>query len=244
MIGLIVLLAIAVIGLGIYFARLAYLAQQKRQQEFLDVAREHSLTFDPASRRGFDREHPQFECFAQGHSRRALNLLRGRIPGSEEPTLSCTLGDYEYKITTSNGKSTKTVTYRFGFVIIETPWNGMPDMLVRREGLFDKLAGFLGFDDIDFESAEFSRTFMVKCKEKRFAYDMIDAQMMEFLMVNEPAPPNIDIGGHAICLWYGPRKRLEPRALIALMQWGDRFVRRWPRVLRAQLNERNQPRED
>jgi len=41
---------------------------------------------------------------------------------------------------------------------------------------------FFGFDDIDFESAEFSRQFHVTAADKRWAYDIIHQRMMEYLM--------------------------------------------------------------
>ena len=49
------------------------------------------------------------------------------------------------------------------------------------EGLFDKLAGFVGFADINFESEEFSKRFHVKSDDKQFAYALIHPQMMEWL---------------------------------------------------------------
>ena len=48
--------------------------------------------------------------------------------------------------------------------------------------LLDKVSEFVGFDDIDFESAEFSRKFYVKSHDKRWAYDIIHPLMMEYLL--------------------------------------------------------------
>ena len=61
-----------------------------------------------------------------------------------------------------SGKSTQTHTYRFSYLIAHVPFAGVPALLNRREGMFDKIAGAFGFDDIDYESAEFSRRFQVK----------------------------------------------------------------------------------
>lgn len=237
------LLVPVAIAIVVAIAVAANKANQRRLAEFRAVAEESGLNFDPSSRPGFDREHPRIECFQQGHSRRAFNLLSGALaprPGAEESAqLQCIVGEYEFKVTTSNGKSTQTVTYTFGFAILITRWHVLPDMLIRHEGFFDKIAGFLGFDDIDFESAEFSRTFMVKSSDKRFAYDLIDAQMMEFLLQAQGGTvPNIDVGDSGFCLWYGQSKRLEPRELLKLLDWGREFFGRWPRVLRADLDER------
>ncbi|MBL9120010.1 MAG: hypothetical protein JNL80_08865 [Phycisphaerae bacterium] len=210
----------------------AYKAEQKRKAEFLAVASENGLRYDPESHGDWDDRWPRFECFHRGHSRCAFNLLTGRL-GGDGP--ECALGEYRFKETHGSGKNRRTVTYTFGFAILDVGLRGVPDVLIRKEHLFDKVAGFFGFDDIDFESVEFSRSFMVKSSDKRFAYDLIDAQMMEFLLGQ--GTPNIDIGsasaGGAVCLWFGQSSRLGPRELISLAQWGRSFIGRWPRVVRA-----------
>ena len=71
----------------------------------------------------------------------------------DERNYPAKMGDFVYKITTSTGKSTQTRTYRFSYLILHLPFGNVPDLLIRREGMFDKLAGAFGFDDIDFESA-------------------------------------------------------------------------------------------
>ena len=50
--------------------------------------------------------------------------------------------------------------------------------------MLDKITEFAGFNDIDFESAEFSRKFYVKSPDKRWAYDVIHPRMMEFLLAS------------------------------------------------------------
>ena len=61
-----------------------------------------------------------------------------------------------------------------------------------REGLFSKLAQAVGYDDIDFESAEFSRKFCVRSKDKRFAYDVCHPRLMEYLLANHDLTLEID----------------------------------------------------
>jgi hypothetical protein len=43
----------------------------------------------------------------------------------------------------------------------------------------------LGYDDIDFESVEFSKAFTVRSKDKKFAYDICHPRMMDY-MLNHP----------------------------------------------------------
>lgn len=232
--GIICLVAPLIIAVFIAAGVMAHRAERRRRELFAAVAARHGLAYDFESYGNWDDRFRHFECFQQGHSRRAFNILSGRLDGDGPP---CWLGEYEYKETHGSGKNRRTVTYRFGFAIIDTGYPMMPDMLIRREHFLDKVAGFLGFDDIDFESVEFSKRYMVKCTDKRFAYDLIDPRMMEFLLADDT--PNVDLGRGTICLWFGNRVRLEPEGLVALGRWGRAFVDRWPRVLRAALDERH-----
>ena len=49
----------------------------------------------------------------------------------------------------------------------------------------DKLAATFGFEDVDFESDEFSRKFYVGCKDRKFAFAVITPQVMK-LMLEKP----------------------------------------------------------
>ena len=67
-----------------------------------------------------------------------------------------------------------------------------PELVISREGFFSKVAQFFGYDDIDFESAEFSRKFVVRCPDKKFAYDICNAQMIEYLLDNQDLQVEIE----------------------------------------------------
>ena len=112
---------------------------------------------------------------------------------------------------------------------------GIPDLLIRKEGLGDKLAGGLGFDDIDFESEEFSRTFWVKSQDKRFAFDVIHPLMMEFLL--DGSPPQVEITGD-VCLLTEGRRPWDPLQFQGAIRWFEAFLERWPDHLTEQLTER------
>lgn len=224
-----------ILAVGIAIAVAAHRAAQKRREELAALAERLGLRYSPESDRNFESRYPHFECFRRGHSRRAFNLIGGPLPGRETQGFSCVLGDYEFRETHGSGKNRRTVTYRFGFVIVETPWRGLPDLILRREGVLDRVAGLMGFADLNFESAEFSRRFHVKSGDRRFAYDLIDPRMMEYLLGSEP--PSIDLGDPGFCLWYGQSTRLDPAGLESLLRWALAFLDRWPRVLVSRLDE-------
>lgn len=212
------LVAAVVVG---YFA---WLAEKKRREALAAVARRLGWSFDPGRDREHDDVYAHFEIFRRGHSRAAYNTLTGRVDVAGQ-ACETKMGDFVYKITTSTGKSTTTRTYRFSYLILHLPYARMPDLLIRPEGMLDKIAGAFGFDDIDFESAEFSRRFHVGSSDKRFAYDVIDARMMEFLLASEA--PTISIERGRCCVSDG-RRRWPPEGFEATIDWLREFIGRWP----------------
>ena len=84
-----------------------------------------------------------------------------------------------------------------------------PELTIGPEGFFSKIAQAVGYDDIDFESHEFSRQFCVRSRDKKFAYDVCHARMIEYLMANDDLV--IEIEHQALALYFS--RRLDP-ALI------------------------------
>ena len=229
--GLPIILIIVALAVIVFFGYLSYLAAKKRREALAALAGELGWRFEARRDRSHDDEYAHFEIFRRGHSRAAYNTLIGDLEIDDRPCPS-KLGDFTYKITTSTGKSTQTHTYRFSYLIVHLPFAGAPDLLIRREGMFDKLAGAFGFDDIDFESADFSKRFYVKSPDKRFAYAVIHPRMMEFLLAGDP--PTVDIEYGRCCLSDG-RHRWEPQEFRAMLTWVVEFFERWPDLLTAHL---------
>ncbi|MCZ6852043.1 MAG: hypothetical protein O7F17_10430 [Planctomycetota bacterium] len=229
----IILIIVAVLAIAVV-VYLSYLAAKRRREALAALAGELGWRFDPSRDRSHDDEYAHFEIFRRGHSRAAYNTLTGDLEIYRR-TYPAKMGDFTYRITTSTGKSTQTHTYRFSYLIVHLPFAGVPDLLIRREGMFDKLAGAFGFDDIDFESAEFSKRFYVKSPDKRFAYDVIHPRMMEFLLVGDP--PTVDIEAGRCCLSDG-RHRWSPEEFGATLSWVIEFFDRWPDHVTAELQSR------
>ncbi len=166
--GFIVIIVIVVIA-GIAYA---FYAAAQRRKELAAWAHANGMSFSPAKDHGFDDCHSNFKCLRRGHSRYAYNIMTGQW--GESPITA-----FDYHYATGSGKNRSD--HYFSAVIITS---GIPlkPLYIRREGFFDKLTEFFGFDDIDFESAEFSRKFFVKSPNKRWAYDVIHQRMMEYLM--------------------------------------------------------------
>lgn len=169
---LLLLLAALVVGT---IAIGGYITQQRRQEEMSALAKELGFTFDDTP----DNVHTffeGFEPFEKGSGRRSFNLLQGTIDG-----IGWQVFDYRY--TTGSGDDQRT--HRWGIVAATVPMS-FPKLTLRPEGIFDRLAAMAGFDDLNFESEEFSRLYHVRCDDRQFAYNLIDPGLMEYLLSMKP----------------------------------------------------------
>lgn len=228
---LVVIVVLILIAVCAYYS---HLQQQKRIAELRAVAAENGWSFDPSKRHYHDSEYSQFGIFTRGHSRYAYNTMYGFLEVEDE-AWPVVMGDYHYKITSGSGKNRSTRTYRMSYAIIEVPYAGVPTLTIRREHFFDKVAGFFGFDDIDFESAEFSDKFSVKSSDKKFAYDVIHPQMMEFLL--QSYPPSIELSMSHCCL-YHEKKCWTPEQFRDEIDWARDFFAHWPGHVVSDLQAR------
>jgi hypothetical protein len=114
------------------------------------------------------------------------------------------LFDYHYQ--TGSGKNTHH--HYFSFFILHLSVS-FPELVIGREGFFSKIAQAVGYDDIDFESHEFSRKFCVRSGDKKFAYDVCNARMIEYLLSNTDLSIEIEDDVLAISL----SSRLAPEQI-------------------------------
>ena len=154
------------------FAYYAYVAAQRRKTELWTLAVSWAFSWDGDDPFGIEDKYEAFSALSRGHSRHAYNVFHGDRNGRATICF-----DYRYK--TGSGKSQSThelsgAIIRHGYLF--------PHLLVRPEGFLDKVAEFVGLDDIDFESAEFSRTFYVKCENRKFAFDIFHGRAMEYML--------------------------------------------------------------
>jgi len=175
----IVVVLVAVVVLIIY----GIYASGKRRKELAGWALSKNLFFIAGKNSDFDSKYPGFDCLQKGHERYACNVMKGDFAGRE--FVGC---DYHY--VTGYGKSSRE--YDISLVIIKSPIL-LEQLLIRPETFSDKLAELIGFSDINFESAEFSRKFYVKSTDKKWAYDIIHPRMMEFLLASPEFSVQFDL---------------------------------------------------
>jgi len=183
---LLVILFVLLIGALIAYS---FYAAAQRRKLLAQWAHSRLLHFNSGKDYGMDSRFPDFKCLHRGRSRAAFNIVTGRL--GEHPVTA-----FDYRYTTGSGKNRRT--HRFSAMIVSAPFPLKP-LFIRREGFFDKVTEFFGADDIDFESAEFSRKFFVKSPDKKWAYDVIHQRMMEYLLSGPKF--SIQMNGDSIIAW-------------------------------------------
>jgi hypothetical protein len=131
---------------------------------------------------------------ARGQERYAFNILRGTY--HEQPLFVL---DYHYQ--TGSGKNREEHYCTIFMLVVK---EAFPQVSIGPESLRAKIAAAFGVgNDIKFESSEFSRTFCVQSPDKKFAYDVCNPQMIEYLLAN--AGLQIEIQGPVISLAFEPQ---------------------------------------
>lgn len=164
-----------VAGLAVY----SVLRSRARRQDLAEWAIQQGLDFAPENVGDLDSRYPAFACLREGSNRYAYNVAAGLW--YQRPVLAF---DYHYETHSTNSKGeSETTHWCFSAVIVGSTVPLKP-LLIRPEGWFDKVKSFFGFEDINFESAEFSRKFFVQAPDRKWAYDVLHQRAMEFLLVS------------------------------------------------------------
>ena len=199
-----------IIAVAIIVAVLSYISARKRREAMAALAAKLGLCFYPnknwdiAKRYSFLdklRVESKFLSGERTTNRYAFNILSGSYQGYD-----VTIFDYHYR--TGSGKSAQD--HYISFFILHLPAS-FPELVIGPEDIFSKIGQALGYDDIDFESYEFSRKFCVRSRDKKFAYDVCNARMIEYLLSNTDL--TIEIEGGALAISFNSQlstEQIEP----------------------------------
>lgn len=212
------------------FAIWAWIHESKkrrlRQEALAKWAHQRGWDYSPGNEHDVEGQFPQFSCFRQGSNRYGYNIVRGAL--DSHPL--CAL-DYHYETYSTDSKGRRTTHHHhFSALLMDTGLRLQP-LAIRPESWFDKVAEFFGFDDIDFESAEFSRAFHVKCRDKRHAFDMIPQATMEFLL--ESPRFTLELATPYVLVYRS--KTFKPMEFDQALALAQGFMARVPKDIRAAL---------
>lgn len=211
------------LGVGILIALLIVVQvhlRNVRRREMATVAGRLGLQYAPDD--PFNLENLAFELFRRGDGRGCENVLWGTWKN-----LDLRLCDYWYyeESTDSEGRTSRHY-HRFSCAIASVPLQ-CPQLTIGSESLFTRIADHIGFRDIEFESEEFNRAFNVKCEDRKFANDLIDARMMQWLLYAGKSWSFETSGSLVLCA----TKKLAPAELPQLAECIKAFTGHVPRVV-------------
>jgi hypothetical protein len=212
-IALIAVAVVAAIGVGIYL-------KIKRQKELQAFASSNALQFsrtDP-----FGHLAMPFRLFKRGDGRGVENVMWGSW--QDQPIR---LFDYWYYTESTDSEGRTSRSYRhFSCASYEVP-GSFPSLVLSPENVFTRAADRVGLPDIQFELEEFNRAWTVKAKDRKFANDVVDQRMMQFLL-SLPERLSFELVGNRVLVY---RNRMKPRALPVLAGVATTFRDRIPRVV-------------
>jgi len=165
-IGVALMVVVVVVGL------VSHRRHQKALDEWVAARRWRRL---PDDRSLVSRWHGT--PFGTGDSRKATNLLTGTFQGREVLSFEYS---YETSSTDADGKRT-TTTHRFHVVTLPLP-AFLPNLEVTPESVGSRLATAFGKHDLDVESDEFNRRFVVRATDPAVAHAILHPRLVERLL--------------------------------------------------------------
>jgi len=215
---IVIFIIIIAIGIGIF----AFYANMKRRQEWQQFANNHGFSYERYDSIGLPEKYSDYQLFKQGHSKKGYNLCLGK----DKDLNICT---FDYQYTTGSGKNQQT---HFCTGIMAESSLIFKPLYIRPENILDKIGAAIGFDDIDFESAEFSKKFYVKCEDKKFAYDIIHARMIDFLLQCQ----KICIETRFQSVLFHRDRRLSISEMELLLIEAEKFIELTPDYVRQEIS--------
>ena len=170
-----VLMGLAVVGV---FALVVFVAVRHWRQKM--KRREDMAAWALANGMSFTLDDPhalhqlELNLFRKGDGRGFENVVAGTWEG-----LDVRVADYWYY--EESGENDSKTYSRFSIVLacVEASF---PAVRIEKENVLTRLADRLALRDLEFESEEFNRRFEIRAKDTEFAYKLVDARMMEWLM--------------------------------------------------------------
>src|SRR5262249_36626985 len=132
--------------------------------------------------------------------------------------------DYHYITGSGEDETTHKRSASLATLGIDCPY-----LIIRPETILDRFAASIGFDDINFESDEFNRAFNVRGEDKKFAYDICHAGMMEFLLQERSL--TWELHANKLLLYNDHRQALDERSIQHCLRVAEGFVARIPSYL-------------
>lgn len=210
------------IGLVAFLIWQAVLAARRRREAFQAWADTHGWTYSPGHNRGLAQRFSFLDKLQHGHSRYGQDHFRGTWEGSQAEAFT-----FHYATTTTDSKGNTTTHHHYVGVVAFELATDFSELTIQPEGFLSKIAQFFGYDDVDFESVEFSKKFVVRSKEKKFAYDFCHTGMMELLLTRPKTA--LEVEGKTLALY--DSGRLDPDEIQPCLEYLTQIREQMPEYL-------------
>ena len=202
--------AILMVGVVAGYFWLAQHFNQKRRAMIQAWARQKGLSFSEAVDSSFLDQLSEFDFIRKGNRRQVYNICSGVFKNYKISAFdfTCVYGERLLRNWNGYGRvpiirpkrfSRRRKHHRYSVVVFDVPFELKP-LVIRPERLFDKLIAVFGFDDIDFESKEFSSQFSVKSPDREWAHTVLHDQAIQHLLQLNPTQ-TIVFAGNRVCVF-------------------------------------------
>ena len=201
---------------GVVVVAGSYFRGQKQQSRMSAISSTaDQLGFEFSAIDTYGLETMPFALFRQGKGQTAQNVMSGT-----HDNLPLKMFDYEYYV---QGRSREYHRFTCAFITIPAacPW-----LALTHENAMTRLGDHLGLHDVELEYDDFNRRFKVN-GEQKFAFAMLDGQMMEWLL-GADAFDRVEIVGPWVMI---VRQPLVPSAWTTMGNWLDAFHTHIPPVV-------------
>lgn len=216
------LLLFALAGLAaVVFAYVRWQRRAARREALFALAQQHGLSYDRIDVLGVASR--RFALFRRGDGSGAENLVHGTLDGGERVVVF----DAWIVHRTRDGNGHVSEHHeRFTCALGELPGTRLPHIRLRPESLGSRLRDTVGFEDIQFESDRFNRSWDVRSEDRRAAYAVVDAGVMQWLLMTDGRFEFEITGGEVLLV----ADQAEPREFLVLHRAVQQFRDRIPDV--------------
>lgn len=169
----------------------SHFATKKRLANMEAVASELGLTWFESGNSDHISNHSRFNLFNQGRARQVSNVIEG-------VTDEVRICIFDYQFTTGHGKQQRTTKQTVASLTSDQL--SCPEFSMRPEGIFDRIGGMLGLQDIDFDShPTFSKTFVLKGPNEDQIRAFFQPPVLEFFETQPGV--NVEGLGNSVCFY-------------------------------------------
>ena len=198
-----------ILGVIIY---VVWLIEKKRTKELCSIAATLKLNFSHNDNSALFERMNKFHLFSIGRSKKIKNLMEGEASNAE-------LAIFDYQYTTGGGQNSHT--YRHSVFCIWSPKLDLPQFSMRPEGIFHKIGGAFGYQDIDFDShPEFSKKYLLRGDNETSIRQLFSKKIIN--KIESQQKISIEGGGNQLAFY---KKRVKPEEIEKFMEEGFHFFK-------------------